>query len=135
MALFYFHNLGFNDPVLNLVAFLIFLACAITSTYFVVYGIYSLISLWSYVNWRLKVFFAITPALAILAISGFPESGIVLSFPFGLFSGILAFIPISIVYGSEHWIPDVAFPFFGLILNVFGGVGLIRRVSKFFGYR
>ena len=135
MALIYFHNLLSNDPVDNLVILGFFLVCALGSTYFVVYGIYSLISLWNYLTWKLKFFFAITPALAILAISVFPDSGVILSFPFGLFSGILAFILTSIAYGSEHWIPDVALPFFGLILNVCGVVGLIRRVSKLFGYR
>jgi len=130
MLLFYFHDIGIPGWL-----GLVFLALAPVSTYLVVYGIYSLIRHWNWLDLKLKIFSALVPVIALLAVNLFPEQSLLLSFPFGVLSGIPAFIVVSIVYGSEHWIPGFALPYAGLLINICGFVGVIRQVSRFFGYR
>ena len=113
----------------------IFLVLAVVSTYFVAYGIYSMTRYWHDMDWRFQCVYASAPLWAILLALIFNDAGLLISFPFGTLTGIPAWILISIAFGSEHWIPDFALPYFGLLINMCGLLGLIRRISQFFGYR
>ena len=136
MLLFYFHNLlRTGDPVTDFIFFLIGIGFVLASTYFVGYGIYSMARYWQYLDKRLQYIYAFAPLWALLVVLFFNDFGLLISFPFGIITGIPAWILISIVFGTEHWIPDHALPYFGLLLNACGFLGLIRRISQFFGYR
>jgi hypothetical protein len=115
--------------------FPVFLLLAIISTYFVVYGVYSLARHWQHLDRRLKIIFAAAPGWAFLIALLFGDHGLLISLPFGVFTGIPMWLVISIMFGSEHWIPEFALPYFGLLINLCGLLGLARLISKFFGYR
>lgn len=130
MRFLLFHDIGIPGEFV-----VVFLVLALVSSYFVAYGIYSMIKHWQHLDWRLQYIYAFAPLWALLVVLFFNDLGLLISFPFGTLTGIPVWIIISIVFGSEHWIPDYALPYFGLLINACGFLGLIRRVSQLFGYR
>ncbi|HKX82667.1 MAG TPA: hypothetical protein VJL58_00475, partial [Pyrinomonadaceae bacterium] len=131
LYLYFFHNVfGTGDPVTDLIFGLIVLGISFISTYFVVYGIYSLIRYWEFLDRRLKPVFALAPIWAMAIVFITSDHGFLLSFPFGVFSGIPVWILISLAFGSEHWIPDLLLPYFGLLINLCGALGVARRISQ-----
>src|SRR5262245_60242029 len=84
----------------------IFLLLSVVSTYFVVYGIYSLARYWEYLDRRLKIIFATAPAWAFLIALLPQDHGLLISFPFGLFTGLPLWFLISFVLESSTWVSD-----------------------------
>lgn len=135
MLLFYFHNLGFSDPILNLLALLILLGGWLSSMFLIPYGLYSLIRYWGYLDRKLQLAFALSPVIAIGVISVFPWHLAWLSFPFGFFAGIPVIVIVTINLGPENLTAEYAMAYVGFLANICGIVGISRKISKRFGYR
>ncbi len=116
--LLFFHNLFFNDPIANLVLFLIVIGGWLLSVFLIFRGIFcfvkseqklklSILTFTLFVIWRLVLFI---PAI----LSEIFPSAVLYTFPFGFFAGI----PFLFVFDTRNLFVYEILVILGFILNL-----------------
>ena len=121
-----FHNIGFEDPMANLIVIVVFIAVFLVSNYLIFHGLLYFVRNWTEFSRGWKWFFGIMPLFLMLVATIEPFHLAVMSLPFGFFSGF----PAVFFFDSRSQLTYTLLGFGGLTLNSIAFIGFIGRIER-----
>ena len=129
MTVLAFHNIGFQEPWLNLIAIVIFVGGFFVSNYYVVRAIIYLAKNWQSFSTKWQMILALLPVAFVFIASTEPIHLIIPALPFGLLGGFPAIFIFTIEFGPENVFTYKLLGFGGMLLNALTIIGIFCRIE------